>query len=95
MLRVGIDTGGTFTDCIVVDETSGRLALMRILSTPADLSSGILAALAQATAEIDRPVPDVGFVVYRTTAATNALLQGKTAATALLTTDGFRDVRNE
>lgn len=92
MLRVGIDTGGTFTDCIVVDEASGRLALSKIPSTPADLSSGILAALSQATTEMDRSTSDVGFLVHGTTAATNAMLQRKTAKTALLTTDGFRDV---
>jgi N-methylhydantoinase A len=85
MARLGVDTGGTFTDFVWLDE-NGRLRILKQLSTPADPSQAILAGIHR----ID--FPDKGDVVHGSTVATNALLERKGAATALIATAGFGDV---
>ena len=85
MSRIGIDTGGTFTDFIWVDE-AGRLRLHKEPSTPDDPSRAVLTGLAAGGA------PDAADVVHGSTVATNALLQRRGAPTALITTAGFADV---
>ena len=80
---VGIDVGGTFTDFVVLD--SDGLRVHKIATTPADQSQAIVAGLAALG------VAD-GQIVHGMTVATNALLERKGAATALLTTAGFADV---
>jgi N-methylhydantoinase A len=85
MSRIGIDTGGTFTDFIWVD-AAGRLRLHKSPSTPDDPSRAVLAGLAASGA------PDAADVVHGSTVATNALLQRRGAPTALITTAGFADV---
>ena len=84
-LRVAIDTGGTFTDCVWTDST-GRLRMLKIFSTPADPSQAIVEALSK----IDHPGEFV--LLHGTTVGTNALLERKGARTALVTTAGFEDV---
>ena len=85
MSRIGIDTGGTFTDFIWVD-AAGRLRLHKAPSTPDDPSRAVVAGLAAGGA------PDAADVVHGSTVATNALLQRRGAPTALITTAGFGDV---
>src|SRR6202021_1561775 len=82
-LRVAIDTGGTFTDCVWVE--AGRLRMLKVFSTPADPSQAIVAALDK----IDRTGELV--LLHGTTVGTNTLLERKGARTALLTTAGFED----
>jgi N-methylhydantoinase A len=87
-VRIGVDTGGTFTDVVVED--GGRLAAFKVPSTPCDPAAAVLAAL-EAAAGDDR-AGSPRSVVHGSTVATNALLEGKTARAALLTTQGFEDV---
>ena len=84
-LRVAIDTGGTFTDCVWTDST-GRLRMLKIFSTPADPSQAIVEALSK----IDHQGEFV--LLHGTTVGTNALLERKGARSALVTTAGFEDV---
>src|SRR5271165_3341087 len=84
-LRVAIDTGGTFTDCVWIDG-SKRLRMLKVFSTPADPSQAIVEALSKINHEGD-------FVLlHGTTVGTNTLLERKGARTALVTTAGFEDV---
>ena len=80
---VGIDVGGTFTDIAVLED--GRLSVHKLPSTPADPSRGILQGVKETG------VTSAEFV-HGSTVATNALLEGKGARTALVTTMGFEDV---
>src|SRR5688572_2872332 len=81
-LRVGVDTGGTFTDFVLVRD--GQVQLFKVPSTPEDPSLAIRNGLARIGAAVN--------VVHGTTVGTNALLQRRGARTALITTRGFEDV---
>ncbi len=91
-IRIAIDTGGTFTDLVCVDQSQGRAFVHKTASTPDDpsraLVEGILEVLRVAGAEAQA----VELLVHGTTVATNALLQRQGARVALITTRGFRDV---
>ena len=82
-LRIAIDTGGTFTDCVWRDR--GRLRMLKVFSTPADPSQAIVEALRKIA-----PAGDV-VLLHGTTVGTNTLLERKGARTALVTTSGFED----
>jgi len=85
-VRIGVDVGGTFTDLVAL--VDGELRVAKVPSTTADQSEGVMAAIA--TTGVDPA--EVGAVAHGTTVATNALLERRGARTALVTTDGFRDV---
>ncbi len=85
-LRIGIDIGGTFTDLVVI-APDGTVRTHKIASTPADYSEGIASGLSALLT--DQPVAEV---LHATTVASNAILEGRGARTALITTRGFRDV---
>jgi N-methylhydantoinase A len=91
-VRVSVDIGGTFTDCVVEDERGRRLH--KSPTTPADPPQGVLDVLARAAGEepLERFLGRVDRLVHGTTLATNVLLTGAGARTGLLTTAGFRDV---
>jgi N-methylhydantoinase A len=89
--RVSVDIGGTFTD-IVLRGQNGTLATKKILSTTDDYGKGIITGLVELLEELALPPRAVEGVVHGTTVATNAILEGKGARTALITTAGFRDV---
>src|ERR1017187_416753 len=84
-LRIAIDTGGTFTDCVWIDPATRRLKMLKVFSTPADPSQAIVDALRQIT-----PAKDF-ILLHGTTVGTNTLLERKGARTALVTTAGFED----
>ncbi len=88
MLRVGVDVGGTFTDIFVYDETTGETVSAKVPTTPENQAIGVVQSVDVASVEL----ADVGFIAHGTTTGTNALLERKGARTALLSTDGFRDV---
>ncbi|MFN5060478.1 MAG: hydantoinase/oxoprolinase family protein [Chloroflexota bacterium] len=81
-MRMGVDTGGTFTDFVMLID--GQLHIAKRLSTPHNPSEALLAEVAE------HPVPDI--LIHGTTVATNALLERRGARTALITTRGFADV---
>ncbi len=89
-IRLGIDIGGTFTD--VALEIGERRFTGKILTTPHAPEEGVLAALRSVIAEAGVEPGEVGVIIHGTTLATNALIERKGARTALLTTEGFRDV---
>ena len=89
-IRLGVDIGGTFTD--VALEIGARRFTAKILTTPHAPEEGVLAALRSVTAEAGVEPGEVGVIIHGTTLATNALIERKGARTALLTTEGFRDV---
>ena len=89
LIRVGVDTGGTFTDFVF--EQDGRLQLFKLPSTPSDPSLAIRQGLTRICAETGSRLEQIE-VVHGTTVGTNALLQRRGARTALITTKGFEDV---
>src|SRR5437016_5519189 len=89
--RLGVDIGGTFTDLVLVGD-DGSLATRKVSSTPPDYADGIVDGLRALLADAGVPPAAVVEVVHGTTVATNAILEGRGARTALITTEGFRDV---
>ncbi len=90
-MRIGIDIGGTFTDIVCVTR-QGSLLVRKVPSTPDDYSRSVLECLPGLFEEAGSGPSQVQEVIHGTTVATNALLQGSGARTALITTEGFRDV---
>ena len=89
--RLAVDIGGTFTD-VALEHPGGR-ATIKVLTTPAAPEIGVLSRRA-IDPEHDRALrpSDIDLIIHGTTLATNALIERKGARTALLTTEGFRDV---
>jgi len=85
-MRIGIDIGGTFTDFVIFNEESGTFITEKIISTPQNPDHALLAGL-----EKINP-PTLPYIIHGSTVATNALLERKGARTALISTQGFRDV---
>jgi N-methylhydantoinase A len=92
---VGIDVGGTFTDCISVD-AGGKKFVEKAFTTPEDPSRGVLQGLERLAEHAGLCLKDflgaVLRIVHGTTITTNAVLTGRSAKTAFITTEGFRDV---
>jgi len=89
-IRLGLDIGGTFTD--VALEIGERRFTAKTLTTPGAPEQGVLAALNLVTQAAGVVPRQVGLIIHGTTLATNAVIERKGAKTALLTTEGFRDV---
>ncbi len=85
---VGIDVGGTFTDVVYVDESSGRVRIGKVSSTRTRESAGFMDGLAETVDDLST----VGAIVHGTTVGTNALLERRGARTAVIATEGFADV---
>jgi N-methylhydantoinase A len=90
--RLGVDTGGTFTDLCVLDEATGRLAVAKVPSTPSNPAEAVITGIQKLLEAEGIPPEKLRFLIHGTTVATNALLERKGARTALLTTEGFEDV---
>jgi N-methylhydantoinase A len=88
---VGVDTGGTFTDLIAVEQRSGELRRAKVPSVPGDPSVAVLDAMDRLFADGIDP-SEISLFVHGTTVATNALLEGKGVRTGLMITRGFRAV---
>jgi N-methylhydantoinase A len=89
--RVTVDTGGTFSDFVYLDEETGAVSIGKVPSTPDDPSRAILQGIEQLIAR-GVEAADIGFFCHGTTVGTNALLEGKGVKTGLLVTEGFRGI---
>jgi N-methylhydantoinase A len=90
--RVGVDSGGTFTDICLFDEQTGRVEIWKVSSTPDDPSRGIAQGVAEGIARVGSAPGEIGYFGHGTTVGTNALIQHKGVPTGLITTEGFRDL---
>src|SRR3954452_23625732 len=89
-MLLGVDVGGTFTDAVLV--VGDRLQTAKAPSTPSDQSEGGMDAVSAALEAAGAKPEDVEVLAHGMTVATNALLEGNGARTALVTTEGFRDI---
>jgi N-methylhydantoinase A len=88
-IRIGIDTGGTFTDVVAFDETTGELAVTKTPSTPADPAQGFIAGLEKMLALLGTGMDAVASVSHGTTIATNQLLEGDVGRLGFITSEGY------
>ncbi|UCB45195.1 MAG: hydantoinase/oxoprolinase family protein, partial [Spirochaetota bacterium] len=86
--RVGIDTGGTFTDLVAINRDTGQLLVAKERSTPERPSD----AVGKVLQKMNKHIPEIYFVILGTTIATNALIQRRGANVAYITTKGFEDI---
>ncbi len=91
-LLVAVDIGGTFTDITLQNTATGEAWTAKTPSTPGDPSEAFITGVTLALAQAGCSAAEVGRVLHGTTVATNLILEGKTAPTAMLTTHGFRHV---
>jgi len=91
-LRIGIDTGGTFTDVVAFDEVTGLVHSTKTPSTPADPAEGFMEGIRLVLEQSGSTVSDIASVSHGTTVATNALLSDEIDGLGFLTTEGFGDV---
>ena len=89
-VRIGIDTGGTFTDYVIVSE--GYIRAWKTPTTPNDPSEGIIFGFNEVMEKFHFQKNDVGLIVHGTTIGTNAFLEDKCPPIAFLTTKGFKDI---
>ena len=88
-IRIGIDTGGTFTDVVALDEDSGELVTTKTPSTPSNPADGFLAGVHKVLDLMGASGDDISAVSHGTTVATNKLLEGKVEALGFVTTEGY------
>ncbi|RJK97172.1 hydantoinase/oxoprolinase family protein [Vallicoccus soli] len=91
-VRIGIDTGGTFTDVVALDEATGRLVTTKTPSTPADPADGFMTGVRKVLDLLGAGPQDVASVAHGTTVATNHLLEGKVGRLGFVTTEGYEHV---
>ena len=96
MFRVAVDVGGTFTDCLVLEESTGELRQFKAPTTPSDPSIGLMNALKKAATAyeltVEGFVSQTGLLIHGTTLATNTLIKKDGAKTGMVTTRYFADV---
>ncbi|MEO7773206.1 MAG: hydantoinase/oxoprolinase family protein [Steroidobacteraceae bacterium] len=90
--RLGVDVGGTFTDLLLVNESSGEVWSAKVSSTPADQSIGVLDGIARVCEQAGVDPTLIDHVMHGTTVATNTVLTGTGAKVGLVTTVGYRQV---
>jgi len=91
-IRIGIDTGGTFTDVVAVDEHSGEMATTKTPSTPHDPAVGFMAGVHKVLDTLGLGGDSISAVSHGTTVATNKLLEGKVENLGFITTEGYEFV---
>jgi N-methylhydantoinase A len=89
-IRMGVDIGGTFTDVVI--EVGGTQFSTKVLTTYIAPENAIIDGMQQVCAKAGIAAADIGQIIHGTTLATNALIERRGAKTALITTNGFRDV---
>jgi N-methylhydantoinase A/oxoprolinase/acetone carboxylase beta subunit len=90
--RLGCDIGGTFTDFVLLDDATGQITINKCLTTPKDPSDAVEQGFRELERELPGFVDSLGEVIHGTTLVINAIIERKGARTALITTQGFRDV---
>src|SRR5260370_11235475 len=90
--RIGIDTGGTFTDIVAVDAACGAMHVTKVSSTPANPAIGLVHGVHRILDDMGAGVADVTGLAHGTTVATNALLQRRIDGLGLIVTEGFRHI---
>ncbi|MEA2269543.1 MAG: N-methylhydantoinase, partial [Solirubrobacteraceae bacterium] len=90
--RIGVDTGGTFTDVVAVDESTGQRHVRKTSSTPDDPSRAFSVGIQELLTEIGVAPSEVSFISHGTTVATNAILESKYARMGLIVTEGYREM---
>ena len=88
-IRIGIDTGGTFTDVVAFDEGDGTLVTTKTPSTPSNPADGFIAGIEKILGIVGATGDDITAVSHGTTVATNKLLEGKVEALGFITTEGY------
>ena len=90
-VSIGVDIGGTFTDVVALDESSGRLLTGKVNSNPPTLVDGFFSAVDKALAMGGGSYESVDRIVHGTTVATNAIVEANGARIGILVTEGFED----
>ncbi len=90
--RLGVDIGGTFTDLVILNEDTGNIQTLKVSSTPHDPSRAALNGVRRARDELGIDLASVAQFTHASTVASNTVLQARGARTALLATEGFRDL---
>ena len=92
MIKMGIDVGGTFTDLVVIDDRDGRINLTKVPSTPKSPDQAVLNGIEKVSQLFAIDPREIDFLMHGTTVATNAIIERKGVDTAVVVTQGFRDV---
>jgi N-methylhydantoinase A/oxoprolinase/acetone carboxylase beta subunit len=92
MYSLGCDIGGTFTDFALFNHETGEVEVGKRLTTPGDPSEGVMTGINKLGEKIGNCLGDTAKIIHGTTLIINAIIERKGAKTALITTDGFRDV---
>jgi N-methylhydantoinase A len=92
MIRIGIDTGGTFTDIVAVDGSTGAVQVTKVASTPQNPALGLVNGVRSILSHLNAKPADVAALAHGTTVATNALLQGDIKDLGLVVTEGYRAI---
>src|SRR5687767_10829976 len=88
---LGVDVGGTFTDFVLLDETTGHISIGKVLTTPSDPSDAMVSGAGELLASSKIPGSRLARVVHGTTLVTNTSIERKGVKTGLITTMGYRD----
>ncbi len=91
-VRLGVDIGGTFTDITVLEEDTGEVTIAKVPSRHSDPAGALIAAVERGIELANVDAGSVSLLVHGSTLVTNAVLESNLPRTALLTTDGYRDV---
>ena len=92
--RLGIDIGGTFTDFSLLDEETGQIDVLKVPSTPGNPEQSVFDGIARLYADHGVQPSEIGYFIHGTTLAVNTVIQRSGSRTALLVTEGFRDILN-
>ncbi|TPW28855.1 hydantoinase/oxoprolinase family protein [Martelella alba] len=90
--RIGVDSGGTFTDVCLFNDESGAIEIWKVSSTPDDPSRAIAQGVVEGLEKVGANAADLTFLGHGTTVATNALIELRGVKTGLVVSDGFRDL---
>ncbi len=90
--RLGVDVGGTFTDLLLIDQSTGTTVRDKVPSTPADPSIAVVNGLERICSKANISATEIAHLMHGTTVATNAILEGKGARVGLIVTEGFKQI---